>query len=218
MERLRLTVDEVLTTTRTVRKRIDFERPVERKAVVECLEAALQSPSGSNAQGWRWIVVTDPDRRLALAEVYREGWEVYRTHLLPHVRGETEAQVDRISESALYMAENFERYPVMLVPCIPRVRPEPTAFEMMSRLGSIMPGIWSFMLAARERGLGTAWTTIHLMHEERAAEVLGIPFERYAQCALVTVGHTIGTDFKPATRSALESVVHWDSWDPTWVN
>lgn len=212
MDRLGMGVDEALTTTRTVRKRIDFERPVEREVLLECLEVALQSPSGSNAQEWQWVFVTDPDQRSALANLYREGWEVYREHYLPHVRGEDEMQVSRISSSAEFMADNFERYPAMLIPCIPRFSPDPSAFEVMSRLGSVLPGAWSFMLAARDRGLGTAWTTIHLMREQAAAEVLGVPYEEYMQCVLITIGYSVGTEFKPASRGPLEAVTHWETW------
>lgn len=201
----------MLHTTRAVRKRLDLDRPVERSTILECLEAAVQSPTGSNAQGWQWLVVTDPEKRAALAELYNRGWNVYAGS--PSDEEPTKPdQNTRVRSSAQHLADNFHRVPAMLVPCIARPRPGARDFETASVYGSILPGVWSFMLAARERGLGTAWTTIHLMHEEEAAGVLGIPYPEYQQVALITVGYTHGTDFKPAKRPPLETVVRWDTW------
>ncbi|MEM7094952.1 MAG: nitroreductase family protein [Actinomycetota bacterium] len=218
MEKLGLSVDEVLHTTRAVRKRLDFDRPVEREVINECLDAAVQSPTGSNAQMWQWLVVTDEDKRAALADLYRQGWKIYETmegNAATAYQGDDAArlaQQDRVQSSAEYLAENFHRVPVMLIPCLPSRLDGMPAIATTSLLGSILPGAWSFMLAARERGLGTAWTTIHLMFEEQAAEILGIPFDQVQQCALITAGYSLGTDFKPAKRPPLETVVHWDGW------
>ena len=207
MTKLGLTVDEVLSTTRTVRKRLDFDRPVERSVLLECLEAALQSPTGGNRQNWQWLLVTDPDKRGALADIYRKGWVIYS-------RGADRAPgMERLVESSQYLADNFHRVPAMLIPCMPRVPQRAPHFWHASQYGSILPGVWSFMLAARERGLGTAWTTIHLMNEEEAAAVLEIPYDKVMQCALVTIGYSIGTDFKPGKRIDLEDILHWDAWN-----
>ena len=218
MDKLGLSVDEVLHTTRAVRKRLDFDRPVEKSVIMECLESAIQSPTGSNSQGWQWLVVTDPEKRAALAEIYREGWEIYANmpgNAATAYDGDDPdrvAQQERVTTSAEYLAHNFEKVPVMLIPCLPMRLDGVPPMVSASALGSILPGVWSFMLAARERGLGTAWTTIHLMHEEKAAEVLGIPFDSVQQCALITVGYSLGTDFKPAKRPPIDTVVHWDEW------
>jgi nitroreductase len=218
MTRLGLSVDEVLHTTRAVRKRLDFDRPVERDVIVECLEAAVQSPTGSNKQGWQWMVVTDADKRRGIADLYRQAWAIYETlpgNAATAYEGADSgrmAQQERVTNSAEYLAANFEKVPVMLIPCITRVPPESPGFVHASVLGSILPGVWSFMLAARERSLGTAWTTLHLMFEEQAAEILGIPYAEMQQCALITVGYSLGTDFKPAARPPLDTVVHWDTW------
>ena len=218
MEKLGLSVDEVLHTTRAVRKRMDFDRPVEREVINECLEAAVQSPTGSNAQAWQWVVVTDADKRAALADLYKQGWQVYANmdgNAATAYKGDDAdrlAQQERVTGSAEYLAENFEKVPVMLIPCIPRLPEGMPEFVNASVFGSILPGVWSFMLAARERALGTAWTTIHLMFEEQAAEIVGIPYAEMQQCALITVGYSKGTDFKPAKRPPLETVVHWESW------
>ena len=217
--KLNLSVDEVLATTRAVRKRLDFDKPVEPEIIKECLEAAIQSPTGSNSQSWQWLVVTDPDQRAALAALYKQGWELY-TQMEGNVetayKGLDEdrvSQQNRVLDSATYLAQNFEKVPVMMIPILPGRFEGLPSMASAAMLGSILPGAWSFMLAARERGLGTAWTTIHLMFEEQAAEVLGIDYQSYTQCALITCGYSKGTDFKPAKRPPLETVLHWDRWD-----
>ena len=218
MEKLGLSVDEVLHTTRAVRKRLDFDRDVERSVIDECLDAAIQSPTGSNSQMWQWLVVTDEDKRAGLADLYRQGWEIYANmegNAATAYQGDDAdrlAQQARVTTSAEYLAENFHRVPVMLIPCLPGRLEGMPAMATTSMLGSILPGAWSFMLAARERGLGTAWTTIHLMFEEQAAEILEIPYAEVQQCALITMGYSKGTDFKPAKRPPLETVVHRDTW------
>tara|TARA_B100000085_G_scaffold78963_1_gene71033 strand:- start:176 stop:844 length:669 start_codon:yes stop_codon:yes gene_type:complete len=217
--KLNLSVDEVLATTRAVRKRLDFEKPVEPEIIKECLEAAIQSPTGSNAQSWQWLVVTDPEQRAALADLYKQGWDLYAQmegNVQTAYKGGDEeriAQQNRVQSSAAYLAENFEKVPVMMIPILPGRYEGLPSVASAAMLGSILPGAWSFMLAARERGLGTAWTTIHLMFEEQAAEVLGIDYQSYTQCALITCGYSKGTDFKPAKRPPLETVLHWDRWD-----
>ena len=217
--KLNLSVDEVLATTRAVRKRLDFDKPVEPEIIKECLEAAIQSPTGSNSQSWQWLVVTDPDQRAALAALYKQGWELY-TQMEGNVetayKGLDEdrvSQQNRVLDSATYLAQNFEKVPVMMIPILPGRFEGLPSMASAAMLGSILPGAWSFMLAARERGLGTAWTTIHLMFEEQAAEILGIDYQSYTQCALITCGYSKGTDFKPAKRPPLETVLHWDRWD-----
>ena len=217
--KLNLSVDEVLATTRAVRKRLDFEKPVEPEIIKECLEAAIQSPTGSNAQSWQWLVVTDPEQRAALADLYKQGWDLYAQmegNVQTAYKGGDEeriAQQNRVQSSAAYLAENFEKVPVMMIPILPGRYEGLPSVASAAMLGSILPGAWSFMLAARERGLGTAWTTIHLMFEEQAAEILGIDYQSYTQCALITCGYSKGTDFKPAKRPPLETVLHWDRWD-----
>jgi nitroreductase len=216
--KLNLSVDEVLATTRAVRKRIDFDKPVEPEVIKECLEAAIQSPTGSNMQAWQWMVVTDPEKRAALAELYRQGWAQYvnmdgaANNIETGADTSRAAQQDRVVDSATYLADNFEKVPVMMIPILPGRMDGLPAMAATSMLGSILPGAWSFMLAARERGLGTAWTTIHLMFEEQAAEILGIDYANYTQCALITCGYSKGTDFKPAKRPPIETILHWDGW------
>lgn len=212
-----LSPDELLTTTRAVRKRLDFDRPVERSVIEACLRIAVQAPTGGNRQRWHFVVVTDPARRRALADLYRRSWAVYLTTptAAPNLHFDDptrEAGQRRVGDSAQYLADNIERVPVLLVPCFTgRIDGQPASAQA-GVWGSILPAVWSFMLAARARGLGTAWTTLHLRHEREAAEILGIPYEQFTQAALVPVAYTRGTDFKPAHREALAGIVHWDTW------
>jgi nitroreductase len=214
---LNLSADQVLTTTRAVRKRLDFDRPVERSVIEECLQIALQAPTGSNSQGWQWVMVSDPDKKAALAEIYRTNFAGYRkvaqarTYEPDDPRGE---QSIRVTASAEYLTEHFHRVPFMMVPCIAGRLDNASVVQGAGAWGSLLPAVWSFMLAARERALGTAWTTIHLIGdgERQAAEVLGIPYDKYTQAGLFPIAYTIGTDFKPAARLPLDPIVHWDQW------
>ena len=218
-ERLGLSVHDVLTTTRSVRRRLDLDRPVDDELIKECLEYAVHAPTGSNRQGWRFVVVTDPEKRAGLADLYRQGWERYvgmaesAAALATDENSEGGTQQMRVMRSAAYLAENMHRVPAMVIPCLPG-RIDRSGFGATSSLASIIPSAWSFMLGARERGLGTCWTTIHLMFEEEASTLLNIPYETVSQVALITVGHTIGTDFQPATREGgADAVTSWNGWE-----
>lgn len=211
--RLNLSADDVLTTTRSVRKRLDFDRPVEREIVTECLDIALQAPTGSNRQGWQWVFVEDPDTKRALRDIYAANFAAYAKMPRPSYADDDPraGRIDKVVDSATYLAEHFHRAPILLVPCL-EGKPDPE--HGAGFWGSLLPAVWSFMLALRERGLGSAWTTLHLPNggEARAAELLGIPHDRYSQAGLFPIAYTIGTDFKPASRLPAEAVSHWDAW------
>lgn len=213
--RLNLSADDVLTTTRSVRKRLDFDRPVEREIVMECLDVALQAPTGSNKQGWQWVFVEDPAKRKALGDIYLENFRLYRQVPRPeYAAGDPRADAaDRVMDSADYLAEHMHRAPVLMIPCL-EGRPNMASGAGASFWGSILPAAWSFMLALRERGMGSAWTTIHLLNDgdRKAAELLGIPHEQYAQAGLFPIAYTQGTDFKPAKRLPAAELAHWDTW------
>ena len=220
MPLLPLTPDEMLTTTRSVRKRLDFSRPVEPELIRECLEIAVQAPTGGNSQGWQFVVVTDQQQRNALADVYRKGWALYLENRktgkanLQSTGATPEAMstLGKVLRSAIYLAQHMHEAPVLVVPCI-QGRPEGLSTEEQAGFwGSILPAAWSFMLAARSRGLGSSWTTVHLYFEQEAADILGIPYKKVTQAALIPVGYTLGTDFKPASRMPLDSILHWDRW------
>jgi nitroreductase len=206
----------VLTTTRSVRKRLDFERPVPRELLLECLEVAVQAPTGSNSQGWQFVIVTDAEKRRAIGEFYRESWYAYASSRVPRYAADDprREQLPRVASSAQYLADHMPEVPAMVIPCIEgRLdRPGASNQDMAGLYGSILPAAWSFMLAARDRGLVGAWTSLHLKYEREVADLLDIPYERYTQAALITVGFSTGGDFKPAQRIPLETIVHWDRW------
>ncbi len=217
MTLLPLNPDELLTTTRSVRKRLDLTRPVERELIDECLAIAQQAPTASNSQHWHFMIVTDPDKRKALADLYRQGWNAYRSS--PGYAGRVRAQdaerskvQQRVVSSSTYLAEHMHEVPVHIIPCISGRTDGWPGNAQASHWGSIIQASWSLMLAARARGLGTVWTTLHLPHEKEAAEVLGIPYDDVMQVALIPLAYTKGTDFKPAPRASLDEIVHWNEW------
>ena len=207
---LDLTTDQLLSTTRAVRKRLDLTRPVEREVLDECLALAQQAPTGSYAQDWSFVVVTDPEKRAGLADLWRQGGEKY----LARIDNPTEipGMMGRVLDGVFHLRDHLHEVPVHVIPCIQGRTEGKGVFMQASRWGSIMPAAWSFMLAARSRGLGSVWTTFHLAHEQEAAELLGIPYDEVMQAALIPVAYTIGTEFKPGVRAPLDSFVHWDSW------
>ncbi len=215
--RLGLGADELLSTTRAVRRRLDLNRPVDPMLIDECLEMAAQAPTGSNAQGWHFVVVTDPAKRAALADIYRRGFELFYGDQdaaradVPTEDPVHHASTTRVIDSAVYLAEHLQEVPVMVIPCID-VRTDGLDVTIQASIwGSLLPAVWSFMLAARERALGTCWTTLHLVHEAEAAELLEIP-GNIMQGALIPVAHTLGTDFRAAPRRDMTRIVHRDTW------
>jgi len=211
--KLNLTADEVLTTTRAVRKRLDFDRPVEREVLLECLEVAVQAPTGSNSQGWHWMFVEDQAKKDAIAALYKTNFDAYAKMAQPWEDGDLRAaQRDGVRNSAQYLADNFQRAPFMMIPMLAgRLENLPVPMAA-GAWGSLLPAVWSFILALRERGLGSAWTTLHLPNERETAEILDIPFESYTQGGLFPIAYTIGTEFKPAKRLDLSAMVHFDTF------
>jgi nitroreductase len=206
----------VLTTTRSVRKRIDFDRPVPRELLLECLEVALQAPTGSNSQGWQFVVVTEADKKQVIGELYKKSWYAYaagggQRYAKEDLRRE---QLPRVASSAQYLADRMHEVPVMVIPCIEgRLdRPGASNMDLAGLYGSILPAAWSFMLAARVRGVVGSWTTLHLRYEREVADLLGIPYDRYTQAALLALGYSTGGEFKPAQRLPLDGIVHWEKW------
>lgn len=210
-----MTPDELLTSTRSVRLRLDLERPVPQELITECIQTAVQAPTGGNRQGWQWLVVTDAEKKRFIGDCYRKSWYAYAA-AQPRPETPPDAavlkQVMRVVRSAQFLADRMGDVPAMVIPCLEgRVEGEAN-LAMAGFYGSIIPATWSFMLAARRRGLGTAYTTLHLQYEREVAEHLGIPYDRYTQAALLPVAYYTGDTFRPADRVPLESIVHWDAW------
>jgi nitroreductase len=202
------TADELLTTTRAVRRRLDLDRPVPRELVLECIAVAQQAPTGGNSQGWGFVIVDDADKRKRLAELYRVTADGYLGASRDSAKDQ---QTARVYDSAVYLSEILDRVPVHVIPVIQgRVDGHPNGIAA-GLYGSIIPAAWSFMLAARARGLGTAWTTLHLFQEKEAAELLGIP-EDHTQVALIPLAYYTGDTFKPADRPPADSITHWNGW------
>jgi nitroreductase len=204
--------DRLLTTTRAVRRRLDLSRAVEPDVVLECLRIAVQAPSGGNTQRWRWVVVDDADLRHGLADIYRKAFEPY----IAMQKAANEAagiEADNaIVRSATYLSEHLHEVPVHVIPCLLDRLPErPSAADAAGYYGSIVPAVWSFMLALRSRGLGSAFTTLHLVHEREAGELLGIP-DTVTQIALIPVAYASGEDFRPAPRRPVEEVTYRNAW------
>ncbi|WP_101758010.1 nitroreductase family protein [Oceanicoccus sp. KOV_DT_Chl] len=218
MTKLHLTADEVLTTTRAVRKRLDFERPVPMAIIKECLEIGMQAPSGSNSQGWHFVIVTDAEKKRQIAQWYQKSFAAYEAGpAQPTKQHADDPSMKRTQEkvlsSAQFLAANLDKAPAMLIPCFAGRLDQPDIphYQVAGTYGSILPAVWSFMLAARERGIGTCWTTLHLVYEHEVGKILGIP-ENYSQAALIPLAYTAGTDFKSAPRKPLDGVLHTDSW------
>jgi nitroreductase len=212
-------VDHLLTTTRSVRKRLDFSRPIEPDVLARCLEIAMQAPTGSNMQAWHFVVVTDAEARRALGALYRRAFHAYLASHRPGPEqlpaGDPRAeQLPRVVDSATYLAEHLHEAPVHVIPCIEGRVEQAGVLAQASIYGSILPAAWSLMLALRARGIGSAWTTLHLMFEQEAARLLAIP-ETITQAALLPVAYFTGAGFRPARRLPSEERVYWDAWGRT---
>jgi nitroreductase len=215
---LPLSAEELLTTTRGVRKRLDFSRPVGRDVLRECVATALQAPSGSNRWALQFVIVTDPDVRRAFGEVYRECYELYKTldgvYIGSIDKGDAalNEQQQKTTVSADYLGEHFGEAPAIVAACAPARAEDGPPIRKTTLLGSVLPGMWSFMLAARLRGLGTSWTTVSLFDEAKTGEALRVPVDEVTIGAITPVAYTKGTDFKPALRPDPDDVIHWDGW------
>lgn len=216
-------VDRVLKTTRSVRRRLDLERPVPETLIEEAIDVALQAPTGANTQEWRFVVVTEAPLRKKLAEIYRKGSELY-------LKGQTglnrigmsvgrrysaddprQQRMPKVVESAVHLIDNLHRVPVHVIPCIAGRFEKEDVFTQGAMWGSILPATWSLMLALRARGVASAWTTFTLLHERETAELLGIPAD-YTQAALLPVAWLLGGDLRPAPRFPARQVTYWNRW------
>ena len=212
-----LTPDELLTTTRAVRKRLDFSRPVEKRLIEECVAIALQAPNGGNRAPAHFVVVTEKEKREAMAEIFRKSAKPVLERVLASIQsGSGDAAADererRQYESYAYHSEHFHEIPALVVPCVKGRSEGASVASQASRWGSVFPAMWSFMLAGRARGLGMTFTTIHLSHEEEAARVLGIPYREVMQAGMLPVAHFKGLRFRRAYRQPASELIHWEGW------
>ncbi len=213
-------IDQILTTTRSVRKRLDLQRPVPDDIVAECLEIAIQAPTASNGQAWHFLVLTDAAKKAVVAEYYRKAFQIYAGMRVaaptPYEPDDPRYQrAGRVASSAMYLAQHMHEVPVLVIPCIEgRVEDNGRVLDQASLYGSILPATWSFMLALRARGLGAAWTTLHLMFEKEVAAELGIP-SSVTQAALIPVAYFKGKGFRPASRIPARERTYWNEWQKT---
>jgi nitroreductase len=208
-----LTPVELLTTTRSVRKRLDLDRPVPRELILQCVAVATQAPSGSNLQGWAFLVVDDPAGKKTLAGFYRRSHAGYAPRVNRRLAEQDASAPVRLKDSVDFLAANLERVPALVIPLQRgRVDAEAGAHHQAGFYGSIFPAVWSFMLAARLHRLGTSLTTMHLAFEREVAAAFGVPFDRYTQVGLIAVGYYRGHTFSPAIRVPPDELVHWNSW------
>lgn len=215
---LPLSPDEMLSTTRSVRRRLDMERDVPMDVLDECVDLALQAPTASLRQDWHFVISNDRDQCRAVGEVYKRVWLAMVTDAYLDKAAAAEADDTARGDwlnmmgSARHLAENFPEVPALLVPCIEGRLDGAPAMTQAMKWGSVIQATWSFMLAGRVRGLGTCWTTVHLAQEEEVADILGIPYNEFQQVALIPIAYTIGTDFKPGRRKSKDNFVHRNGW------
>ena len=201
-------VDRLLSTTRAVRRRLDYTRPVQRETVLDCIRLSQQAPTGTKAQHWRWLVLDDPDQRRAIGEIYARGIPL----LDASAKNAPNEQTAKVYGDARDFAARLGEVPVLVIPCLEgRLAEEAPLVEATTYFASIYPAVWSFQLALRSRGLGSLLTTMHLAFEEESRAVLGLP-EDVVQMAMIPVAYTIGTDFKPTRRPPPESITHFNTW------
>ena len=205
-------VDYILETTRSVRKRLDLTRPVERDAVMRSLEIAIQAPTGSNRQGWKWLILTDADKKAQIGEYYKRSWYDYAGVATRAEPGsEPSAQMQRVISSARYLADHMHEAPMMIFPCVHGRAPDASPAANAGLYGSIIPAAWSLMLALRSRGIGAAWTTLHLSYEKECNEILGIPAD-VTTAALLPIAYFSGETFQKADRVPASDLTYWESW------
>ncbi len=205
-------VDYILQTTRSVRQRLDLTRPVERETVMRCLEIAIQAPTGSNQQGWKWLIVTDAEKKAQIGEYYKQAWYAYSRQVARGSAGhEPSAQMKRVIRSAQYLADHMGEAPMMIFPCVQGRPAAGSAAANAGLYGSIIPAAWSLMLALRARGIGAAWTTLHLSYEKECNAILGIPAD-VTTAALLPVAYFTGETFQKAKRIPASELTYWESW------
>jgi nitroreductase len=208
------TVDHLLTTTRSVRKRLDLVRPVGPETIQRCLDIAIQAPAGGNLARYHFLVVTDPVRRSKLAELYKRALNESYIPRRSRVQAPFPESESGFFEGITYLGEHLAEVPAHIIPCFDGRVENNGTFWQASMYGCILPATWSLMLALRARGVGSSFTTLHLMFEKEAAALLRIP-DTVTQAGLIPVAYFTGADFKPAKRVPAQERTYWDAWGET---
>jgi nitroreductase len=204
--------DHLLKTTKQVRQRLDLTRPVPRELLLECIDVASHAPMGGNQERNRWLVIDDPALKAAIAEPYQA---VGRPYLAANAAGPIDERQQRVIDSAAFLVDRIADVPAMVIAIrLDRLPEGAPSFEVAGYHGSVAPGVWSFQLAARARGLGSAWTTFHLVYEQQVAELLGIP-PTVTQIALLPVAYYTGETFHPAPRRPAAEITYFNGWKQT---
>ena len=198
-------IDHALRTTRSVRRRIDFERPIEPEVIEECIDIAVQAPTGRDAEAWRFLVVTGAERKAEIAALYRRAFERYAGASAKERGGDAPKPAVRA------LADRLHEMPALVIVCSEGAPLGPQAALQVAFYGSVLPAAWSFMVALRARGIGATWTSLHLLHEREAAAVLGIP-DGVTQTVMLPIGYMRDATLRPAARRGAREVTFWDRW------
>ncbi len=193
-------IDHVLRTTRSVRRRIDFERAIEPEVIEACIDLAVQAPTGIRAENWRFVVVTDTQKKRAIADLYRQGGETFAKARGVELKATQREHADRLHEM-----------PALILVCAEGRPATGPAAVQVGFYGSVLPAAWSLMLALRARGIGSTWTSLLVLHEEAVADVLGIPAD-VSQTVLLPIGYMKDAVLKPAKRKPAREVTFWNAW------
>jgi nitroreductase len=209
-------IEQLLTTTRSARKTLDLEAPIDLDEVKECLRIGIQAPNGSNNQSWKWMLVQDPELRRQIATIYRDARVEMtgREDISEWIDASTDT--GRVLSSAEWLVQHLADVPLFVVPCFESYMSRKRgseAFHQATIYGSIFPAVWNFQLALHTKGYGTCLTTLHLNSEAKVREILGIPDTYVQGCLLPVARLKPGTHFKPAPRKPLEEVIAVDSWE-----
>lgn len=200
-------IDLLMTTTKQVRKRLDLDRPVPVDLLLECIDIAGHAPMGGNLERNRWMIIDDADRMSQIAEYFAA---VGTPYLAANAELRPDERSRRVMDSARFLIDHLAEVPALVL--VMRLdRPTGSQGQLAAYYGSVLPGVWSFQLAARARGIGSAWTTFHLEHEQEVAELLGIP-DTVTQVCLLPVGYYTGDGFTPAPRRPVREVTYHNHW------
>ncbi len=199
-------VDWALSTTRSVRRRIDWERPIEPEVIEAAIDVATQAPTGVQAESWRFLVLTEPEPKQAVATLYRSAFDRYVS-----ARTQAQAEVAAPRPAQAQLAERLAEMPALILVCAEGAPASDLTALQVGFYGSVLPAAWSLMVALRVRGIGSTWTSLHLLHADETARALGIP-DGVTQTVLLPCGYTKDATLRPANRKPATEVAYWNQW------